>query len=330
MEEISVSNILLVFLIAGAFWTLWPFAGAILLGIYTAFCLYQLRDFVSVKVGNKVLTDSIIFLMLLGFVIFFGYGITTSLPAITSNIDSFFSSLSGSASFLIDIFNLPASFSTSISSIMEELSSSIRSGVVSQFRTFPSVGVNLFIYFVTSSYFYFEGAQIKERVDGFLESVTEKEPLIKGLSEDVERLFSEVYFVLTVKAIAAFIVSSISLYLLGVDFWWGWAALVGVFAFLPILRAFLVYVPLGLYYYFADRYMVAALVLAYGVLGVSYLSEYRVENFLVQNRSYREHSLILLLGFVAGGLSLGLKGFLLGPVLLVVTKNYLLNTYSSD
>ncbi|PSH01785.1 MAG: hypothetical protein BRC27_00925 [Nanohaloarchaea archaeon SW_10_44_10] len=45
----------------------------------------------------------------------------------------------------------------------------------------------------------------------------------------------------------------------------------------------------------------------------------------IGSRQMDEHPLIIFTGFIAGPLTLGLKGLILGPLMLILSKEFLLN-----
>jgi len=66
------------------------------------------------------------------------------------------------------------------------------------------------------------------------------------------------------------------------------------------------------------------LILVFGTIVLNILPEIFLRPF-VGSRQMNEHPLIIFTGFIAGPLTLGIKGLVLGPVLLILSKEFLLN-----
>ncbi|MDY6774244.1 MAG: AI-2E family transporter, partial [Candidatus Nanohaloarchaea archaeon] len=104
-----------------AFWMLWPFADAILWAGFTAYLLHYVADSLNEYIGNRTITTGIVLLLLIGFVAGMVYFLLTSIPTMIELVSKFSEVLSGSASFLIELLNLPPSLSSSVQNVIRNL-----------------------------------------------------------------------------------------------------------------------------------------------------------------------------------------------------------------
>jgi predicted PurR-regulated permease PerM len=104
-----------------------------------------------------------------------------------------------------------------------------------------------------------------------------------------------------------------------------WAFFVVLASLLPLVANFMFYAPLGLYYIFFTPYIFkGSLILLFGVTVLQIFPEIMLRPY-VGSKRLDEHPLIVFLGFLAGPLVLGFKGLILGPVLLILTKEFAIN-----
>ncbi|MFB6114757.1 MAG: AI-2E family transporter [Candidatus Nanohalobium sp.] len=104
-----------------------------------------------------------------------------------------------------------------------------------------------------------------------------------------------------------------------------WSILIALAALLPLIAGFMVYGPVSLYYMLvASQPIKGGLILIYGIIFLQIMPEIFLRPY-VGSKSLDEHPLIIFLGFIAGPLVLGLKGLILGPLILILTKEFLFN-----
>lgn len=100
-----------------------------------------------------------------------------------------------------------------------------------------------------------------------------------------------------------------------------WTAVMAVFSLLPVVGAFLVWLPAGVYLLVVGEIWQGVFILAWGALVVS-----NVDNFvrpLLIGRSTGIHPLFVLIGVLGGVAAFGFIGLFLGPVLVGVTVSVL-------
>jgi predicted PurR-regulated permease PerM len=146
------------------------------------------------------------------------------------------------------------------------------------------------------------------------------------LSEsDIETLFARVndtvhatlYGMLALSALQG-LLGGLMFWWLGVPSPWFWALVAAVFAFVPVVDTFVVWLPAALYLGLEGRCGEALGVAAIGSLVVR-----GIENFLypvlVRNR-LKVPSIAIFVALVGGLLLFGWSGLVLGPVLVTVTS----------
>jgi len=317
-------------LTAGVVWMLWPFMDAIVLGIYFAYVLYFLEDVLEGWIGDERVAKAAIISLLTASVLGLAYGVTSSITFISSNIENFFTSFGASASFVVEVFNLPEAFGTVIERVVAGLNEDIRSALLAEVRTLPSLLINLFIFGLTTFYFYRDGASIRSALYRVIEDIEGyRGDVALTFARNTEDIFREIYIEKTVVGLAMLLLSSLGFYALGVEFWWGWAILTALFGFLPIMGAPLIYVPLGVLYMSLGDFWLGVVLIIYGVVVVNTL----VEIFLVPRfgkQDYTEASGLLFIGFISGPLVMGPKGIVLGPAILILTRKFLVEFYRRD
>ena len=144
-------------------------------------------------------------------------------------------------------------------------------------------------------------------------SLTEMDRLF-GRVEDT--VFATVYGTLAVAAVQGF--------LGGLMFWWLglpapllWGVVMGLLAVVPVLGAFIVWVPAALFLLLEGSWGKALLLTIWGAVVVGGIDNLLLP-ILVGNR-LKQHTLLAFLSVVGGLMVFGTSGLILGPVVLTVT-----------
>lgn len=114
----------------------------------------------------------------------------------------------------------------------------------------------------------------------------------------------------------------------GLMFWWLglpapllWGVVMGILAVLPVLGAFVVWIPATLYLALEGNWGKAAILTAWGILVVGTIDNL-LRPVLVGNR-LKLHTVVAFMSVVGGILFFGPVGVLLGPVILTLTISFL-------
>jgi len=93
------------------------------------------------------------------------------------------------------------------------------------------------------------------------------------------------------------------------------AVLTGIFALLPIVGGWTIYIPLALYYILIGEVLKGIGIFIFGSIFLSLLPDFIIRPLIVKNESSIHPSLVLI-AFLMGPLTLGLGGFAIGPLII--------------
>jgi predicted PurR-regulated permease PerM len=317
-------------LILGSLFVLFPFLDAIILAVATSYFLRFGHRNLNAKLKNEFLSNLIIISSIVGVVTLGVFIFINNFNDILVALNVFAFDLQQNIQNLVNALNLPESFRNEMTQFIQALSSGMRDYLRNTLASIPSLFIDLGIYLVTSIYLYKDGPKIKEKTFEIINSLPDdEEKIIRTLIRSTDSIFRGVFLTqLTVAVILAFVTAA-GFYAIGfttsyIPFTILWAILIGIAALMPLFAAFMVYGPIGLYYLMFGAPLKGALILIFGTLFLNILPEIFLRPF-VGSRQMNEHPLIIFTGFIAGPLTLGLKGLVLGPVLLILSKEFLLN-----
>jgi len=155
-----------------------------------------------------------------------------------------------------------------------------------------------------------------------LASLRSLSPLSK---EDMDRLFSEVFDTVHATVYGTFAVAAVQGALGGLMFWWLdlpepllWGVVMGLLAVVPVLGAFVIWVPAAIFLALEGSGGKALLLTLWGAVVVGGIDNL-LYPMLVGSR-LKMHSLTAFVSIVGGLIVLGPSGLILGPVLFTVTR----------
>lgn len=321
MFKSKVSVVIVSVLLAGTVWMIWPVLGALLLGMFTAYVFRYLRKRLNKAFDSEFWSSASLVGILVLLIALIILGSTAGLSVLKSDYNAFLETLSGSAKFLIALFELPETFSTITDSIVNSMGQGLRDFVFSSIKDLPRLTINAFIFLASAIYFFLEGDRASNAIFHMADNLEGKSgEILRQSVRSIRDFFEAVFLTRAVTAIVTFIIASIGFYFLNIGFWWGWSIVTSVFVFLPILGAYLVYIPLGLIFMAIENFWTGLTVILYGILVISTLPHYLIRPYVSSLRA-DENPLIVFLGFVAGPLVMGLKGLFIGPSMLVLTSD---------
>jgi len=317
-----------VLLFLGSLLVIYPFLDAVILAIATSYILRFIHTKLNDYVENETLSTVIITTAVLGFLSLGLYLFIDNFSSILQGLNSVMGSLQQTTAGTLEILNLPSSFQQNIQVFISSISEKFREGVIGVFVGIPSLMVHMGIYAVTSIYLYKDGKRIEDKITEIIENLPEEERKIsKSLIDSIDYIFRGVFVtqfmvaaILGVTAAAGFyfiswLTSPITLIPV-------WSILIGVTALLPLVANFMVYVPIGLFYLLMGQPIKGGLILYFGVSVLQIMPEIFLRPY-IGSRRMDEHPLIIFVGFIAGPLALGLKGIILGPLVLILTKEFI-------
>lgn len=191
------------------------------------------------------------------------------------------------------------------------------------------IGVELFVkaFIAVAGSFY----MLKERVKlkSFLLSLAppEKEYAVEHFIETTDAIFHGVFLGHFITAVITGFIAGIGFYLIGIytgiNSLYNYPLLLGflvaITALLPIVGAWLVYVPISAFLLLLGDIEGAAIVLVFGVVILTIAPDIVIRPYIA-GRHGKTHPFIVLLGFICGPVVFGAIGVVLGPAILGLFK----------
>ena len=162
--------------------------------------------------------------------------------------------------------------------------------------------------------------------------------LLKTLSptrpEKMEELLSEVAHTIRATIHGTAVVSVVQGALGGLMLWWlgvpaplFWGVVMALVAFVPILGAFIVWVPIALFLALEGHWDKALILSIWGTFVIGFIDNWLYP--ILVGRDLREHTVLAFLSTIGGIIFFGASGLILGPVTLTITK-FLLKTWRAQ
>lgn len=317
-----------ILLFLGSLYILYPFLDAVVLAIATSYILRFAHGKLNSQVNNNFLSSLIIITAVLGVISAGVYTFIDNFTMLLSTLNSLTGSLEQIVVNFIELINLPERFRQNTQSLISTLSVYLNSKLRSIFEGIPGVLIHLGIYAVTAIYLYKDGEKIENKVFEIVENLPEDERRIsKSLVDSINYIFKGVFVTQFLVAVILGFVAALGFYLISlvtspIPLIPVWSVLIMIAALLPLVANFMIYVPLGGYYLLTGAPLKGSLILIFGVTVLQILPEVFLRPF-VGARHMDEHPLIIFMGFLAGPLTMGLKGIVLGPLILILTKEFI-------
>lgn len=181
---------------------------------------------------------------------------------------------------------------------------------------------------------------LKERIvlRGFLISLAppSREQSVIRFLDTVDKMFHGIFLGHFITAIAAGFIASLSFYLIGtfmgIGFLRTYPLLLGfltaITTLLPIIGAWLVYIPMSIFLFLLGNIEGASVVLVFGILALSIAPDMVIRPY-ISGRKGKTHPFVVLLGFICGPFIFGAIGIILGPAILGLFKATL-DTYREE
>ncbi len=325
---------LVVGLIAVSSYILWPFADAIIFGFVTAYGIDFLMGKMEHFVDNKFLEWAI-----LG--VFFSI-IALGIYLFVSNVGFMISELvNGLRTILIHIGPVINSYtgwdvSTFISSYIGSVQSYISSRAFSFASRIPLLLLETFVYFVVVFFVYRDKEIIERDAIRVVKKLPEEESrIVESIVKSVGNLIKNIFAVYGILALLLGAVSAIGYYFLGViflgyplPFFWLWAALTAVAAFLRGVASGIFLGPIIAYYFVIGEFGFASSLGVFSLIFLWIIPETFLLPYLGAKK-IKESYIVMILGFLAGPLVFGFKGIILGPVFIITLKNMVMDYFYS-
>ncbi len=312
-----------------------PFLTALVFAVLTAYALKPLVDLINKIVRIYRLSLFVALLILIiptGAFIYYAAEGTAPIIQKTNEIIISFNevlekiSLKASEYPILNALNIPE-YIKNTQSIILEFSSSIKASLISSFQNIPGIVISVAIYLLATYYFIVESEALNKHYENLLSSLSKRRQimfnsLFKGLKNALDVLvvsYITLTIIVTVLAYIIYFAFSVPYALL-------WAILTGLFGLLPILGSWMVYGGVSLYMYLKGNELAAIIILIYGLVILNLLPELVLRPALSSYKT-KVHPLVIILGFFGGPAIFGFSGFILGPIIMVVSATVIKEYY---
>ncbi|WP_456473121.1 AI-2E family transporter [Methanocaldococcus sp.] len=181
----------------------------------------------------------------------------------------------------------------------------------------------IMVIFITF-YFLRDGIKIKNLILSFTpkEYRVKMEIYLEYLHESYKNLFISC---ITISLIIT-ILSYIGYKIINVPYSELFAAITGIFALLPILGGWMVYISIAIYYFLNQDYIKAIFLFIYGELFLSIAPDFIIRPYIVK-KEVDIHPVLVVVAFLIAPLSLGISGFAIGPLVVGALNAFYLAKY---
>lgn len=334
-ETVLVAFLLLI----GSLIILYPFLDAIVIAIVVAYLLSFAHKVMSKKIQSELIASIVVVSSVIGTISLLIYFFINNFFVILSQVNVITGLLTESILTAVDFLNLPEQFQQNLESFITRFSEGITDLMISIFTSVPLLLVHVGIFLVTTLFLYKDREIIKNQIYGFVQTLPEPEKnVVRTLIDSTDQIFRGVFITQFIVAGIIGLTAAIGFYIITlltspIPFLAFWVGLIAVAALVPIFAAFMVYGPIGIYYMLMGAPVKGSLILTFGIIALNLLPELFLRPY-VGSRQMDEHPLVIFLGFLTGPLVLGVKGVILGPLLLILAKEFALNypnaVYSKD
>lgn len=317
-------------LVLGSLLIIYPFLDAIILAITVSYLLAFAHTKLSHHIKSDLLSTTIITSSLLAFISIGFYFFIENIYTILGRFNMFVISIEDQIVSVMESLDLPEYFIIGVSEFFQQTSNYTSDFLIGILASMPSFLIQLAIFSVTSIYLYKDRSRIYTHIQSVVGDLPETErKIIRSLIESADEIFRGVFMTQVIVAAIMGLAAGLGFYIIGlitspIPLIPLWAVLIAIFAILPIIAAFMVYAPIAGYYLASAEPFKGSLILIYGIFVLQILPEVLFRPW-VGSKRLDEHPLIIFTGFIAGPLALGLKGIIIGPLMLILTKEFILN-----
>jgi predicted PurR-regulated permease PerM len=319
---------LLLFL--GSLVILYPFLDALVIAIVASYMLRAAHKNLDSYVGNELLSSTIIMSSVVLGMSLVMYLFINNFFIILTEFNAFTGSLREGIINVVDFLNLSEQFQQNLESFINRISDRVTSELISTFTSIPSLFIDFAIFMVTALFLYKDREKLESQMKGLIASIPKPERrIVKSLIRSIDEIFRGVFMTQFIVALILAVVAGIGFKLIAlltspIPFIPLWAILIGIAALLPLVAAFMFYGPIGVYYIMVGDPFKGMLIIVFGTVVINILTEIFLRPY-IGSRQMDEHPLVIFLGFLTGPLVLGIKGIVIGPLLLILTKEFALN-----
>ncbi len=295
-----------------------PLVTSIFFGIIIAYAVYPIHKALSRRKGVK---NSALFITSLMLII--GIALTVEMILIFGRlITSFYGDFSAFTEWIKGLY-FPFGISQAINSFFNQLGPNLSRYISAQAFSLPSYLLQLIVFFFVIYYSLYYSKEIKARIENLFPPKQRKlgEKLIHSIDITLHALI-RAWLLLN---IAKGFLMTLGFIIFGISDIYT-AIVVGIltilFSFVPLLEGWMFWVAAAIYLYRIGAIWKAVGISIYGAVLVSPLPDYTIRPLLVAKEA-KLNETIVFIGMVGGIWAFGMKGVLIGPIVLNVTLTLL-------
>ncbi|AGN17426.1 AI-2E family transporter [Methanobrevibacter sp. AbM4] len=191
----------------------------------------------------------------------------------------------------------------------------LSSYLISLIRDIPNISVQILVLIFTTFYFARDGDKCWDYIFSFIPD--RKTSFFDRMFNQIKDVLKSIFYGHVLTSIIIGIIAFVGYSLLGYSYSGFLGVITGICQLIPVIGPWPVYCILAVKDFFAGNYIRLILVVIFGC-GLS-LSDMYIRP-AIAGKYADIHPLILLLGFIAGPLVMGIVGFILGPLILGVAS----------
>ncbi len=308
------------------FYLISPIFDVLFFGVLTAYALKVLVKRLGKRFDERLVIGVLsfgVFAVIVGGL----YFLATNASLITLEIINLSERATGAIETLLETYNLEV-LTTYVSTGVSYVEDYLRSAVFDFASSIHLAFLNVFIYFVVVFFGYREGDKVYSIFINLVERLDESdESFLKETISFVEQLTKDVFVIYGTYALITTAIAGIGFYLIGMvflghpmPFFWLLAIIAGLAAFFRGFTSAVVLVPVILYYFVMGEVWLAFWLTVFSFFGLALIPEAFILPYLGASK-IDEGYLTFLIGFLSGVLVFGVKGLILGPILLITFKH---------
>lgn len=316
-------------LVAVSIYIILPLADAIVIGVVTAYALRIIVDAVSAWIGDA-LAETVVLGGFFGIVTLSVYFIVVNAGFLAVRIVSVTQSVAEAVTELSTEYEV-AAVSGELSQSVGAIGTFLQSQLLSLVASVPEIILQVSVYFFVVYIVYRRGEVINAQVNSIVNKMPEEDArTVIRIKESMARIIRDFYVVYGLFGLIMATIGTVGFYVIGmaelgqpIPFYWLWGIVMGISAFLEGVSALMFTIPLTAYYFAIGQVWVAIWLGVFQLIFIIILPGAVILPYLGASR-LKTDFLTMTLAFLAGPLVFGLKGIILGPLLLITTEELIM------
>ncbi|MDD1741854.1 MAG: AI-2E family transporter [Methanotrichaceae archaeon] len=137
---------------------------------------------------------------------------------------------------------------------------------------------------------------------------------VSDFLQELNLIYTTLFTVYFTTSMLSGILAALGFYILGIPYPIVLGVIVAIFTLLPLLGPPFVFIPIAIYYFLTDNYVVSLILVVFGTVVLMIIPENVIRPHLA-HRSARIHPIITVLAYTAPIFVVGIMGVILGPTI---------------